>query len=604
MFTEIPRQRPSTPLLDRIDSPADLRRLEQGLLPELAIQLRHYLLFSVGKTGGHFGAGLGTVELTLALHYVFETPDDHLVWDVGHQCYPHKILTGRREQLQRIRKQDGLSPFPKREESPYDDFGVGHSSTSISAALGMAVAHHIKGEKNRTVAIIGDGAMTGGMAFEALNHAAHTNADLLVILNENDMSISPNIGGFATYLSKNALAMSDRTRASTTAAMFEALDFHYTGPIDGHDLNALVSTLTTLRESSGPQFLHIRTQKGKGFAPAEVDPVGYHAITKLPAPDAPAAPPKGLTYSKVFGQWLCQQAENDPRLVAITPAMGEGSGMLAFASRFPQRFFDVAIAEQHCVTMAAGLACQGMKPVVAIYSTFLQRAYDQLIHDVALQRLDVLFAIDRAGLVGEDGPTHHGSFDLSFLSCIPNLVVMTPADEAETWRLLQTGYNHNGPACVRYPRGAGPGEGLNDDCEAVPLGQSRLIRQATQPFTPQKVALLSFGSPLTAAREAAEKLNATLIDMRFVKPLDEKRLADIVTEYDLLVTVEENALIGGAGALVNNWLAARSESIAVLNIGLGDTFVTHGKAPDLLAQAGLDAAGIIGSVNKKLATLS
>lgn len=602
MFTEIPRQRPSTPLLDSIDSPTDLRQLAKGQLPELADQLRHYLLFSVGKTGGHFGAGLGTVELTLALHYVFHTPDDHLVWDVGHQCYPHKIITGRREQLQRIRKQDGLAPFPKREESLYDDFGVGHSSTSISAALGMAVAHHIKGDNNRTVAIIGDGAMTGGMAFEALNHAAHTHADMLVILNENDMSISPNIGGFATYLAKNATA-GERTRASTTATMFEALDFHYTGPIDGHDLDALVSTLTKLREASGPQFLHIRTQKGKGFSPAEADPVGYHAITKLPAPDAPVPPAKGLTYSKVFGQWLCQQADKDPRLVAITPAMSEGSGMLDFASRFPQRFFDVAIAEQHCVTMAAGLACQGMKPIVAIYSTFLQRAYDQLIHDVALQKLDVLFAIDRAGLVGEDGPTHHGSFDLSFLSCIPNLVIMAPADEAETWRLLQTGYDHKGAVCIRYPRGVGPGELLGGNLDAVPLGQSRVIRQSTFQLAEKKVALLNFGSPLTAAREAAEKIDATLIDMRFVKPLDESRLAEIADHYDLLVTVEENALIGGAGSLVNNWLAARGDSIAVLNLGLDDAFVTHGKAPELLAQAGLDAVGIIGSVNKRLAKL-
>lgn len=603
MFTEIPRQRPSTPLLDSIDSPADLRQLDKEQLPEIADQLRHYLLFSVGKTGGHFGAGLGTVELTIALHYVFHTPNDHLVWDVGHQCYPHKILTGRREQLQRIRKQDGLSPFPKREESPYDDFGVGHSSTSISAALGMAVAHHIKGEKNRTVAIIGDGAMTGGMAFEALNHAAHTGANMLVILNENDMSISPNIGGFATYLAKNENS-GDRTRASTTAAMFEALDFHYTGPIDGHDLDTLVSTLAALREISGPQFLHIRTKKGKGFSPAEADPVGYHAITKLPAPDAPAAPAKGLTYSKVFGQWLCQQADKDPRLVAITPAMGEGSGMLEFASRFPQRFFDVAIAEQHCVTMAAGLACQGMKPVVAIYSTFLQRAYDQLIHDVALQKLDVFFAIDRAGLVGEDGPTHHGSFDLSFLSCIPNLVIMAPSDEAETWRLLQTGYDHIGPACIRYPRGTGPGVALEKNVEAVPLGQSRVVRQSTNQSVQKKIALLNFGSPLAAARDAAEKLDATLVDMRFVKPLDERRLVEMVDQYDLLVTLEENALIGGAGSMVNHWLAGRSESVAVLNLGLGDAFVTHGKAPELLDQAGLSTAGIVESVNKKLATIN
>ncbi len=597
MFTEIPRQRPATPLLDSIDTPADLRQLAPEVLSELATQLRHYLLYSVGKTGGHFGAGLGTVELTIALHYVFHTPDDHLVWDVGHQCYPHKILTGRREQLQRIRKQDGLSPFPKREESRYDDFGVGHSSTSISAALGMAVAHQLRNEPNRTVAIIGDGAMTGGMAFEALNHAAHTDADLLVILNENDMSISPNIGGFATYLAKhNAETNEQRTRAATTAAMFEALDFHYTGLIDGHDLNALVSTLTTLKSAKGPQFLHIRTQKGRGFLPAEADPVGYHAITKLPAPDAPIAAPKGLTYSKVFGQWLCHQASEDERLVAVTPAMSEGSGMLEFSARFPKRFFDVAIAEQHAVTMAGGLACQGAKPVVAIYSTFLQRAYDQLIHDIALQNLDVLFAIDRAGLVGEDGPTHHGSFDLSFLNCVPNLVVMTPADEVETWRLLQTGYDFKGTACVRYPRGTGPGEALTEPYAAVALGESRIIREATN----KRVAMLSFGSPLKAVKSAAESLDATVIDMRFVKPLDESQLKSVAYAYDLIVTVEENAVLGGAGSAVNNWLVAHDYSGAVLNVGLPDRFITHGKAPELLVQIGLSAEGIVEAVKQKL----
>lgn len=595
MFTEIPRQRPSTPLLDRIDSPADLRQLEAGQLGEVAEQLRHYLLYSVGKTGGHFGAGLGMVELTLALHYVFQTPEDNMVWDVGHQCYPHKIITGRREQLQRIRKRDGLSPFPKRGESEYDDFGVGHSSTSISAALGMAVAHQLKGESNRTVAIIGDGAMTGGMAFEALNHAAHTNADLLVILNENDMSISPNMGGFATYLSKNLSEGQERTRASTTAAMFEALDFHYTGPVDGHDLDTLVPLLQQLRSASGPQFLHIKTQKGKGFAPAEADPVGYHAITKLPDPDAPPPPPKGMTYSKVFGKWLCHQALQDDRLVAITPAMSEGSGMVEFSQQFPERFFDVAIAEQHAVTMAGGLACQGAKPIVAIYSTFLQRAYDQLIHDIALQNLDVLFAIDRAGLVGEDGPTHHGSFDLSFLSCIPNLVVMTPADEVEAWRLLQTGFEYAGPACVRYPRGSGPGEQLQSVYPAVALGKSRTIRESDN-----KVVILSFGSPLVVARQVAEQVDATLVDMRFVKPLDTECISQLADKASLLVTLEENAVIGGAGSLVNNWLLQQGYKLDVLNIGIEDHFVPHGKAPQLLEEEGISAEKIVKSISARL----
>lgn len=601
MFTEIPRQRPATPLLDQIDSPADLRQLSTDQLPELADQLRSYLLYSVGQTGGHFGAGLGMVELTLALHYIYQTPEDHLVWDVGHQCYPHKVITGRREQLLSIRKQHGLAPFPKREESPYDAFGVGHSSTSISAALGMAVADRLQGRPNRSVAIIGDGAMTGGMAFEALNHAAHTGADLLVILNDNDMSISANIGGFATYLGKNLQKAIERTGATTTAAMFEALDFQYSGPVDGHDFNQLLPVLEQLCTAEGPQFLHLRTQKGKDFAPAESDPVGYHAITKLPAPDAPAPAAKGLTYSKVFGRWLCQRASEDSRLVAITPAMSEGSGMVEFAAGFPERFFDVAIAEQHAITMAAGLACEGAKPVVAIYSTFLQRGYDQLIHDVALQNLDVLFAIDRAGLVGEDGPTHHGSFDLSFLSCIPHLVIMTPADEAEAWRLLESAYQYQGPACVRYPRGVGPGVMLEqEDLSPVALGQSRQLRTSSK----QQVALLNFGSPLAAAREAAEQLDATLVDMRFVKPLDESRLAELARSHQLLVTLEENARIGGAGSVVNDRVIQRGWRVALLNIGLDDQFISHGKPAELLAQQGLDAKGIVEQVRARLVLLN
>ncbi|MCW8884516.1 MAG: 1-deoxy-D-xylulose-5-phosphate synthase [Motiliproteus sp.] len=595
MFTEIPTSRPATPLLDQIDCPEQLRTLAVDQLPELARQLRHFLLYSVGQTGGHFGAGLGMVELTLALHYIFDTPDDHLVWDVGHQCYPHKVITGRREQLLSIRKQDGLAPFPKRHESPYDDFGVGHSSTSISAALGMALAHKLKGESRSTVAIIGDGAMTGGMAFEALNHAAHTDTNLLVILNDNDMSISHNEGGLATYLAKNLKVK--RTEAITAAAMFEALEFDYTGPVDGHDFDQLIPELERLKKAKGPQFLHLRTTKGKGFQPAESDPVGYHAITKLPSPEEQqpvGVPAKGLSYSKVFGQWLCDQARSDRRLVAITPAMSEGSGMVQFAKEFPQRFFDVAIAEQHAVTLAAGLACQGEKPVLAIYSTFLQRGYDQLIHDVALQDLDVLFAIDRAGLVGEDGPTHHGAFDLSFLSCIPNLLLMTPADESEARQMLSTGYQYSGPACVRYPRGTGPGAVPADDLQPLEIGKSRLLRQG------ERVAILNFGSLLVPAREAAEALNATLVDMRFVKPLDRQRIVGLAETCDLLVTLEENALIGGAGALVNSTVLAQQLNVQVLNLGLKDQFISHGNAASLLAEQGLDGEGVERQIRQRL----
>ncbi|HEY5716872.1 MAG TPA: 1-deoxy-D-xylulose-5-phosphate synthase, partial [Motiliproteus sp.] len=564
-------------------------------LPELAEQLRAFLLYSVGQTGGHFGAGLGIVELTIALHYIYHTPDDNLVWDVGHQCYPHKVLTGRREALLTIRQQHGLAPFPKREESPYDSFGTGHSSTSVSAALGMALAHKLHDEPNRTVAIIGDGALTGGMAFEALNHAAHTGVDLLVILNDNDMSISPNEGGLATYLARN---LKGRSEASTTAALFEALEFHYSGPVDGHDLPALLDALKRLRQSRGPQFLHIVTTKGKGFAPAEKDPVGYHAITKLPAPDEqPAAAQPGVSYSKVFGDWLCTQAASDPRLVAITPAMSEGSGMVEFARRFPARFFDVAIAEQHAVTFAAGLACRGSKPVVAIYSTFLQRGYDQLIHDVALQRLDVLFAIDRAGLVGEDGPTHHGSFDISFLRCIPNLLLMTPSDEAEAERLLSTGYHYAGTACVRYPRGKGPGAERRADSQPIAVGESRLLRQG------KRAAVLNFGPLLPRARAAAEALDLTLVDMRFVKPLDVQRIRELAATHRLLVTLEENALCGGAGSAVNEYVVAEGLACGLLNLGLPDQFIEHGKANALLAEAGLDSEQITARIQARLASI-
>ncbi|MEH6470481.1 MAG: 1-deoxy-D-xylulose-5-phosphate synthase [Halopseudomonas sp.] len=608
MHSSLPTTRPATPLLDQINDPTALRQLDPSQLAELAEQLRAFLLYSVAQSGGHFGAGLGVVELTVALHYVFETPLDSLIWDVGHQSYPHKLLTGRRDSLLKIRQADGPAPFPKRDESPYDCFGTGHSSTSISAALGIALAHKIKVEPYRAVAVIGDGAMTGGMAFEALNHAAHTGADLLVILNDNDMSISPNEGGLATYLAKHlrsaftldhndARRHSERTESSTTAALFEALEFNYSGPIDGHDLEQLVPTLQRLRQAKGPQFLHVVTTKGKGFAPAEQDPVGYHAITKLPSPNEADSPAKsGTAYSKVFGQWLCQRAEQDPRLVAITPAMSEGSGMVDFAQHFPQRFFDVAIAEQHALTLAAGLACQQMKPVVAIYSTFLQRGYDQLIHDIALQQLDVLVAIDRAGLVGEDGPTHHGSFDLSFLRCIPNLVIMTPADEAETQRLLETGYQHSGPACVRYPRGKGPGAPLNAQAEPIPLGQSRTLRSGKQG------AILNFGSLLPEAVKTADALDLTLVDMRFVKPLDEAKLSELVRDHGLLISLEENVIAGGAGSAVNEWLARQTQAAAIeiINFGLGDEFIGHGNAERLRCHAGLDSNSLIGTIKPYL----
>ncbi len=599
VFPVIPAHRPETPLLDRIQSPADLRRLPVASLAALAEQLRAFLLYSVGQTGGHFGAGLGIVELTIALHYTFETPDDRLVWDVGHQCYPHKILTGRREQLLSIRQAGGLAPFPKREESIYDTFGVGHSSTSISAALGMALAARLQGEHYRAIAVIGDGAMTGGMAFEALNHAAHTNTDLLVILNDNDMSISPNEGGLATYFDRN---LRSRTESSTTASMFEALEFHYSGPIDGHDLDALVRELSRLRRASGPQFLHVRTLKGKGFLPAEQDPVGYHAITKLPAPSGPktqgTVPAQGQKYSDVFGQWLCEQARSDARLVGITPAMSEGSGMVAFAERFAERYFDVAIAEQHAVTLAAGLACAGSKPVVAIYSTFLQRGYDQLIHDVALQNLDVLFAIDRAGLVGEDGPTHHGSFDLSYLRCIPNLVIMAPSDEAETHAMLSTGYQYAGPACVRYPRGKGRGAVVCPGLQVLEIGRSRTLREGPAG------ALLSFGALLEMAEIVADALDLTLVDMRFIKPLDGDRLLALAETMPLLVTLEENVVAGGAGSAVNEFLAAQGIVMPVLNLGLKDHYVEHAAPARQLALEGLDAEGVQAKIEARLALLA
>ncbi|CDF82202.1 1-deoxy-D-xylulose-5-phosphate synthase [Pseudomonas knackmussii B13] len=625
-FHEIPRERPATPLLDRASTPVELRRLGEAELVTLADELRQYLLYTVGQTGGHFGAGLGVVELTIALHYVFDTPDDRLVWDVGHQAYPHKILTGRRERMGTLRQKDGLAAFPRRSESEYDTFGVGHSSTSISAALGMAIAARMQGSGRKSVAVIGDGALTAGMAFEALNHASDVQADMLVILNDNDMSISHNVGGLSNYLAK---ILSSRTYSSmregskkvlsrlpgaweiarrteeyakgmlVPGTLFEELGWNYIGPIDGHDLPTLVATLRNMRDLKGPQFLHVITKKGKGFGPAELDPIGYHAITKLEP--AGAAPKKagGPKYSNVFGQWLCDMASQDPRLVGITPAMKEGSDLVAFAERFPDRYFDVAIAEQHAVTLAAGMACDGVKPVVAIYSTFLQRGYDQLIHDVAVQNLDVLFAIDRAGLVGEDGPTHAGSFDLSYLRCIPGILVMTPSDEDELRKLLTTGYLFEGPAAVRYPRGSGPNTPIEPALEPVEIGKGVVRRRGSA----GKVAILAFGVQLAEALQVAERFDATVVDMRFVKPLDEALVRELADSHELLVTIEENAVMGGAGAAVSEFLAHENRQQPILHLGLPDYYVEHAKPSQMLAECGLDAAGIERAIAERLAQL-
>ncbi|MDY6918680.1 MAG: 1-deoxy-D-xylulose-5-phosphate synthase [Pseudomonadota bacterium] len=628
MFTEIPLTRPGTPLLDRIETPAQLRTLDQELLPQLARELRHYLMYTVGRTGGHFGAGLGVVELTIALHYVFNTPEDKLVWDVGHQTYPHKILTGRREAMISLRQRGGLSGFPKRAESEYDTFGVGHSSTSISAALGMALASRAQGRDNRNIAIIGDGALTAGMAFEALNHVSHTKANMIVILNDNEMSISENVGGLSNYLSRvwasrtynalreggkkvlenmpNAMEFVRRTEEHmkglvSPGTLFEELGFNYIGPIDGHNLEKLVTYLGKLRDIPGPHLLHLYTRKGRGFQPAEADPIGYHALTKiepkasLKTADNKPKPPK---FSAVFGQWLCDMAEQDKRLVGITPAMREGSGMVEFSRRFPDRYLDVAIAEQHAVTLAAGLACEGQKPVVAIYSTFLQRAYDQLIHDVALQNLDVTFGIDRAGLVGEDGPTHAGAYDLNYLRCIPNMVVMAPSDENECRQMLYTGFQHPGPAAVRYPRGTGPGALIEQNMSALPLGKGKLVRQG------KGVAILGFGTLVAACQQVADKLNASVADMRFVKPIDEALILQLAAEHELLVTVEESAVMGGAGSAVNEVLAQHGVAVSVLNLGLPDYFVEQGKPAEMITECGLDAEGIERSINGRLALMA
>ncbi len=624
MFHEIPKTRPDTPLLDQVNNPEQLRALNESRLPELARELREYLLYSVGQTGGHFGAGLGVVELTIALHYLFDTPEDRLVWDVGHQAYPHKILTGRRERMPSLRQKNGLAAFPKREESEFDTFGVGHSSTSISAALGMAVAAAAKGEKRRTVAVIGDGAMTAGMAYEAMNHAADLKASMLVILNDNDMSISRSVGGLSNYLAKvlssrtyhhiregskkvlsvipRAWELARRTEEHVKGmvvpgTLFEEMGFNYIGPIDGHDLPMLIHTLKNMMDLEGPQFLHIVTRKGKGFNPAEQDPIGYHAITKL-EPNATKSPkiaaPKKPKYANVFGQWLYDMASTDPRLMGITPAMKEGSDLIRFADHFPERYFDAAIAEQHSVTLAAGMACEGLKPVVAIYSTFLQRAYDQLIHDVAVQKLDVLFAIDRGGMVGEDGPTHGGCYDIAYLRCIPDMVVMTPGDENETRQLLSTGYHHNGPASVRYPRGTGMGAEICTDLEPLPIGKGEIRRHGS------RVALLVFGTLLGNALEAAEVLDATVASMRFVKPLDRELVKQLAESHELLVTIEEGCMAGGAGSGVMEYLHSQEMLIPLVSLGIPDACIEAASHQEQLAQCGLDKEGIIRSVRERM----
>jgi 1-deoxy-D-xylulose-5-phosphate synthase len=626
MFDEIPLTRPSTPLLDSVNVPADLRQLEPALLPTLANELREFLLYSVGQTGGHFGAGLGVVELTIALHYVYNTPHDRLVWDVGHQSYPHKILTGRREQMLTMRQAGGLAAFNSRAESEYDTFGVGHSSTSISAALGMMVAARKQKSERKVVAVIGDGAMTAGMSFEALNHGGELDNDILVIVNDNNMSISKNVGGLSSYFARmwaskpyNFLRAGSKKVMSalppvwkaahraeeymkgmvSPATIFEELGFMYFGLIDGHDVNGLVRILQDIKDLKGPRLLHVVTRKGKGYRPAEEDPYGMHALNKMEPKAAQSRSPadKTLTYSQIFGDWLCAMAADSPELMAITPAMGEGSGMRKFEEQYPDRFFDVGIAEQHAITFAAGLACEGLKPIVAIYSTFLQRGYDQVVHDVALQNLDVLFAIDRAGLVGEDGPTHAGSFDLSYLRCLPNFIVMTPSDENEARHMLYTGFHHRGPAAVRYPRGKATGCALDVPLRKLELGKGRKLREG------KDVAILVFGTLLQAAKVAAEKLDATLVDMRFVKPLDEALVAELAAMHKLLVTVEENTIKGGAGSAVGEVLDARGLLVPLLTLGLPDRFLEHGRAPDMLAACGLDAAGIEASIHKRLATL-
>ncbi|HLA35554.1 MAG TPA: 1-deoxy-D-xylulose-5-phosphate synthase [Rhodocyclaceae bacterium] len=613
----------NTPLLDRIHSPADLRALDAHLLPQLAYELRSFLVDTVAKTGGHLSSNLGTVELTIALHYVFDTPSDRLVWDVGHQTYAHKILTGRRQGMARLRMQDGISGFPRRDESDYDTFGVGHSSTSISAALGMAVAARNKSEERRVAAIIGDGAMSAGQAFEALNNGGVIDANLLVILNDNDMSISPPVGALNNHLARllsgntfNAARRAGEMVLSAVPTMlefanrfeehvkgmlspgtlFEELGFNYIGPIDGHDLDTLIPTLQNLRHLTGPQFLHVITKKGQGYKLAEADPVLYHGVGKFNAASGiQHTKGGGLTYTQIFGDWLCDQAEADSRLIGITPAMREGSGLVRFAKEFPKRYFDVGIAEQHAVTFAGGLACEGLKPVVAIYSTFLQRAYDQLIHDIALQNLPVVFAIDRGGLVGADGATHNGAFDLSFLLCIPNLVIMTPGDENECRQMLSTAFSLNVPCAVRYPRGTGMGVPVQADLSTLPVGKGEIRRRG------RRIALLAFGAMLGPALEAGEALNATVANMRFAKPLDSDLIRQLAAEHEWLVSIEENAAIGGAGAEVARVLESSNGDARLLRLGLPDQFIEHGDSHRLLSELGLDCDGILRQIADRLA---
>jgi 1-deoxy-D-xylulose-5-phosphate synthase len=612
-------------LLDGIHDPHDLRRLEKSQLPRLAKELRQFLLESVSQTGGHLSSNLGTVELTIALHYVFDTPKDRIVWDVGHQTYGHKVLTGRRAGMQKLRMWGGISGFPRREESEYDTFGTAHSSTSISAALGMAVASKLKGEKRHAVAVIGDGAMTAGMAFEALNNAGDMEIDLLVILNDNDMSISPPVGALNKYLARlmsgrvynRARGLSERVlgqiarRAEehvkgmvTPGTMFEEFGFNYIGPIDGHDLDALLPTLNNIKQLRGPQFLHVVTRKGQGYKLAEADPVLYHGVSKFDhANGIVGAKPGGkLTYTQVFGDWICDMAEVDSRLVGITPAMREGSGLVSFAERFPDRYFDVGIAEQHALTFAAGLACEGCKPVVAIYSTFLQRAYDQLIHDIQIQNLPVVFAIDRAGLVGADGATHNGSFDLTYLRCLPNMTVMTPSDENECRQMLYTAFQMKTPAAVRYPRGSGPGVPIRKEMRALPMGKGEIRREGgAAGAAERKVAILAFGSTLYPALKVAEAFDATVANMRFVKPLDEALALDLARRHDLLVTVEENVIAGGAGSAVLESLGRHAVATPVLQLGLPDRFIDQGDPGIQIAEAGLTADGIAQAIRERLA---
>ena len=618
-FNEIPSSEPSTDLLDGLELPEDLKKLSKKELNIVADQVREFLLYSVGVSGGHFGAGLGVVELTVAIHHIFNSPKDKIIWDVGHQSYPHKILTGRKKDLKNIRKNNGLHPFPSRDESSHDAFGVGHSSTSISAMLGMAIGK--ESSESKQVAVIGDGAITGGMAFEALAHAGSLEDDLLVILNDNKMSISNNIGGISNYLNKiwsskfytqireggkkvlrfipSAKRFASKAEISlkgmfTPGAIFEELGFHYIGPIDGHDLNLLIDTLKNLNNLKGPKFLHVITTKGKGYLPAEKDQIGFHAISKIPGPSEVATNKKPV-YSDIFGEWASKKAEEDKNLIAITPAMTEGSGLVNFSKVFPNQFFDVAIAEQHSMTFAAGLACSGKKPVLAIYSTFLQRAYDQLIHDVAIQNLDVMLAIDRAGFVGEDGATHAGIFDLTFLRCVPNLTLMTPSDENELWLMLNTGYDLKTPVAIRYPRGSGPGSEINRLEEKIEIGKAKVIKEVES-----DIALLSFGSLLQIAKEISDELNYSLIDMRFVKPIDESLLLKLAHSNKLLVTLEENVVAGGAGSAVNEVLNQNFISTNVLNIGIPDHFPKVGSPNDQKEEAGLSKENIIERINRKL----